>query len=383
MTGTETVTQSAQNMHNIRHTVPVNLADRSYDILIGDGLLATLGALCAPVMRQKHATIITDATVAGLYLGAARKSLQSQGISVSEIILPAGEATKSFEHFSGLMNKLLELGVERKDTLIALGGGVIGDITGFAAAVLRRGIDFIQVPTTLLAQVDSSVGGKTGINTAYGKNLVGAFHQPRRVIIDLCLLDTLPRRELAAGYAEVVKYGLIDNPGFFSWLEENGSKLFDNDRDAQAHAVAESCRAKARIVAEDEFESGKRALLNLGHTFGHALEAECGYAGTLLHGEGVAIGMAMALDLSCRLGIADRADLSRYQAHLQTIGMKASAHEIGRTLDADTLLTHMAQDKKVDAGDIVFIVGPIGGAVTRKGIDLDLVRRVLHDSIVE
>ncbi len=366
---------------SVMHTVPVGLGERSYDILIGDGLLGRLGELVTPVLRQKRVTIITDSNVARLHLSAARAALVAAGIQVSEIVLPAGEATKSYAQFGELLDQLLALGVERKDTLMALGGGVIGDITGFAAAVLRRGVNFIQVPTSLLAQVDSSVGGKTGINTKAGKNLVGAFHQPRQVIIDLALLDTLPKRELQAGYAEVVKYGFIDSPDFFTWLEENGQGVLEGDRHAQAHAVAESCKAKARIVAEDEFEAGKRALLNLGHTFGHALEAECGYDGTLLHGEAVAIGMVMALDLSVRMGIAEPGDLERAKKHMRACGLKVSAAEINKPLDADKLISHMAQDKKVDAGEIVFILGPIGGAATHKGVDLTLVRHVLEDSL--
>ncbi|TNE67544.1 MAG: 3-dehydroquinate synthase [Alphaproteobacteria bacterium] len=362
-------------------TVHVPLGDRAYDILIGDGLLARLGELVKPVIRRPRVAIVTDETVAPLYLEAATRSLTAAGIRTDHVILPAGEATKSWDRFGELTGSLLALGLERKDTLIALGGGVVGDITGFAAAVLRRGMDFIQVPTTLLAQVDSSVGGKTGINTAFGKNLIGAFHQPNRVIIDLAFLDTLPVRELQAGYAEVVKYGLIDDPEFFEWLEENGARLRTGDRAAQAYAIRKSCEAKARIVAEDERESGKRALLNLGHTFGHALEAECGYDGTLLHGEGVAIGMAMALDLSARMGIADKADHDRYLAHLQGVNMMGRAAQIKKPMQADVLVAHMAQDKKVDAGQITFILGPIGGARTVRGVDLDLVRAVLHDSL--
>lgn len=365
----------------LMHTVPVELGDRSYDILIGDGLLNQLGDLVAPVLKQKRVTIITDSNVASLHLKKASMSLKAAGVQVNEVILPAGEATKSYAHFGDLLDKLLALGVERKDTLIALGGGVIGDITGFAAAVLRRGVNFIQVPTSLLAQVDSSVGGKTGINTSAGKNLVGAFHQPRRVIIDLALLDTLPARELQAGYAEVVKYGCIDSPDFFAWLEDNGKDVLTGVRKAQAHAVAESCKAKARIVADDELEAGKRALLNLGHTFGHALEAESGYDGTLLHGEGVAIGMVMALDLSVRMGIAGPGDLDRVKQHMRAMGLKANASEINKPLDADRLLSHMAQDKKVDGGEIVFILGPIGAAAVHKGVNLDLVRQVLEDSL--
>jgi 3-dehydroquinate synthase len=361
--------------------VPVSLGDRSDDIHIGEGLLPQLGTMIAPVLRQKRVTVVTDEHVAAEHLDTAMAALKAAGIDANSIILAPGEATKSYEPFTKLIDRLLELGVERKDTLIALGGGVVGDITGFAAAVLRRGVDFVQVPTSLLAQVDSSVGGKTGINTPFGKNLVGAFHQPRMVVIDLALLDTLPARELQAGYAEVVKYGLIDDPGFFRWLEEHGAGVRTGDRQAQGRAIAHSCRAKARIVAEDEFEGGKRALLNLGHTFGHALEAECGYDGTLLHGEGVAIGMAMALDLSVRMGLAEESDLERYMAHLRSVNMKAYASQIDQALDADRLMAHMAQDKKVDGGDIVFVLGPIGGAALHKGVDQRLVKAVLQDSI--
>ncbi len=367
--------------NKVNKTVHVPLGDRAYNIHIGEGLLAGLGELIKPVLRRPRTVIITDENIAPLHLKKAEAALEAAGIKNDSIILPAGEGTKSYDHFASLTNQLLELNVERKDTLIALGGGVIGDITGFAAAVLRRGMDFIQVPTTLLAQVDSSVGGKTGINTPYGKNLIGAFHQPQMVVIDLEFLDTLPQRELQAGYAEVVKYGLIDDPEFFSWLEDNGALLRTGDREAQTFAIARSCEAKARIVAEDEKESGKRALLNLGHTFGHALEAECGYDGTLLHGEGVAIGMAMALDLSVRMGIAPEADLERYLKHLSSVNMRGRAHQIEKPLAADKLLGHMAQDKKVDAGEIVFIIGPIGGARVQKGVDLNLVRAVLETSL--
>lgn len=368
-------------MTSILNTVSVDLGDRSYDIKVGTGLIASLGQIVAPVLQQNKVVIVTDETIAKLHLLTAQEALEAANILVSTVILPAGESTKSFEQFQKLTNRLLELGTERKDTLIALGGGVIGDITGFAASVLRRGIDFIQVPTTLLAQVDSSVGGKTGINTPFGKNLIGAFHQPKLVVVDLNALDTLPERELKAGYAEVIKYGLIDDLSFFCWLEENGKAIGAGNRETQAYAVAKSCEAKARIVAEDEFEAGKRALLNLGHTFGHALEAECGYDGTLLHGEAVAIGMAMALELSVLMSIAEQKDLDRYIAHLRSVNMMYAASQIDKPLNADKLIAHMAQDKKVEAGEIVFVLGSIGGASTHKGVDLSLVKTVIQNSI--
>ncbi|MBT4701835.1 MAG: 3-dehydroquinate synthase, partial [Rhodospirillaceae bacterium] len=284
-------------------TLNVDLADRSYDIFIGEDLLDRAGDFMAPLLSLKNAVIITDSNVGPLYLTRLQASLDAVGISHSAIVLPAGEATKSFAHLEQLTSQLLSTPVERKTMLIALGGGVIGDITGFAAAITLRGMDFVQIPTTLLSQVDSSVGGKTGINTPQGKNLVGAFHQPRLVLADISTLTSLPRREFLAGYAEVAKYGLLGNFEFFSWLEENGGKVCDGDPDSIRHAVLTSCQDKARVVAEDEREFGRRALLNLGHTFGHSLEAQIGYGGELLHGEAVAIGMDMAFELSVRMGL--------------------------------------------------------------------------------
>lgn len=370
-------------MSKIFETIHLPLDDRSYDIVIGTGLVADLHTHVADLLKRPRVVIITDENVAALHLKTVENALTSKGIQVDTITVAAGEASKSFASFENVINQLLALEVERKDMLIALGGGVVGDLTGFAAATLRRGIEFIQVPTSLLAQVDSSVGGKTGINTKYGKNLLGAFHQPRKVVIDLEVLDTLPARELRAGYAEVVKYGLIDDIEFFEWLEQNGHLILsaDANRDAQAYAVAHSCRAKARIVAEDEREAGKRALLNLGHTFGHALEAECGYDGTLLHGEAVAIGMVMALDLGYELGLAGDGDKARLMDHFRKVDMYAVSSQIDKNFTVDTLIRHMAQDKKVEDGKMVFITGAIGKAEVRRDIDMKTIEKVLKNSL--
>jgi len=318
-----------------------------------------------------------------LHLDTLLDGLKASAIEAKSILIEPGEASKSFSILEQLLDDLFAMGVERNDRVIAFGGGVVGDLVGFASSILRRGIDFIQIPTTLLAQVDSSVGGKTGINTPRGKNLVGTFHQPLRVIMDLDLLATLPPRELRAGYAEVVKYGLIDDPDFFEWLEENGHLILsaNGDMAATIYAISKSCQAKARIVAEDERESGKRALLNLGHTFGHALEAECGYDGTLLHGEAVAIGMVMALDLGHMLGLADAGDKDRLIKHLRAMDMRATIADIGVPMKAETLLAHMAQDKKVEDGKLVFITGGIGTATIHKDIDEATALRVLENAL--
>lgn len=338
-------------------TVHVDLADRSYDIVIGSNVLARAGELIRPVVRLPSCVILTDENVAPLHLETLTASLDRAGIHHHAIILPAGEKTKSFDHLSRVMDEILGHGIERKSFLIALGGGVIGDLTGFAAAIALRGIDFVQIPTTLLAQVDSSVGGKTGINVTAGKNLVGAFHQPKLVLADMSVLETLPRRELAAGYAEVVKYGAIDSPDFFSWLESHGADLLDGDVAARAHAVGYSCRAKAGIVARDEREGGVRALLNLGHTFGHALESAVGYGDRLLHGEAVSIGMVMAFDLSVYLGLCPTADAARLRRHLAALGMPTDPTDIpGMSWNPADLIDRMATDKKVADGKLVFIL---------------------------
>ncbi|WP_374765081.1 3-dehydroquinate synthase [Yunchengibacter salinarum] len=360
----------------VLETVPVALGARTYDIRIGTGLIDNLGAEIGDLLPRKRTAIITDETVAALYEQRAVAGLEAAGITVHTLKVPPGEGSKSITMLDRLCGDLLATGLERSDMVIALGGGVVGDLAGFAAAILRRGMDFIQVPTTLLAQVDSSVGGKTGINTGHGKNLLGAFHQPRRVLIDLAALDTLPDRERRAGYAEVVKYGLIDDPEFFRWLEDHGPALLAGDRPAARHAIATSCRAKARTVAEDEREGGKRALLNLGHTFGHALEAEAGYDGSLLHGEAVAIGMVLALDLSVRLGLATPAERNRVAAHLAATGLPTSPATLNRPLTVDRLMAHMAQDKKVSGGKLVLILGPIGGAAIHRDVDPEDVRAV-------
>jgi 3-dehydroquinate synthase len=365
-------------MTEIRARVPVSLADRSYEILIGDRLLETAGALMLPVLgKQRRAVIVTDASVvAAGHLARLQSGLAAAGIGAPVITLPSGEATKSWTRLAELCDELLALGTDRNTCLIALGGGVIGDLTGFAASIVMRGVEFIQIPTTLLSQVDSSVGGKTGINTAKGKNMVGSFHQPRLVLADLDCLATLPARELRAGYAEVVKYGVLGDLPFFAWLETHGAAVLAGDRAAQAYAVEQSCRAKAAIVAEDEREGGRRALLNLGHTFGHALEAETGFGTALLHGEAVSIGMVQAMDLSVRLGLTPKEDADRLVRHLQAVGMPwRSADVPGAPFDPERLLAHMAHDKKASHGSLTFVVCTgLGRSEVRRGVDPAVVR---------
>jgi 3-dehydroquinate synthase len=361
----------------------VDLGKRSYDILIGRGLIADAGKLMLPLLKQKRVVAVTDSNVARHHLEGLERSVRAAGIAIDSLVLEAGEQTKSFAGLEGLLNQLLELGIERRTTLVALGGGVIGDLTGFAAAVALRGIDFIQIPTTLLAQVDSSVGGKTGIDTPQGKNLVGAFHQPRLVLADTGALDTLPRRQMLAGYAEVAKYGLINDPGFFTWLESNGVDVIERADGPLRHAVLESCRNKARVVAADEREQDARALLNLGHTFGHALEAECGYSDELLHGEAVAIGMVMAFDLSARLGLCSLEDAARVQRHLASVGLPTSPSWIdGRDWQAERLIRHMSRDKKVQDGRIAFVLAKgIGRAFFPAHADRDEISALLETAI--
>ncbi|CAA7618699.1 3-dehydroquinate synthase [Magnetospirillum sp. UT-4] len=360
-------------------TLTLDLGERSYDIHIGTGLVDRAGTLMRPVMRGSRAFVVTDDTVAPLYLDRLLASLDAAGITHGHTILPHGEHTKSFAHLEALIEALLDARCERSTTLVALGGGVIGDLAGFAAAILQRGIDFVQVPTTLLAQVDSSVGGKTGINTRHGKNLVGAFHQPRLVLADTGALATLPRREVLAGYGEVVKYGVIDDEGFFAWLEAEGTRVIDGDEAARRHAVAVSCRAKARIVAADEREGGVRALLNLGHTFGHALEAEVGFSDEVLHGEAVAIGMVMAMTLSARLGLAPQADVERLARHLEAVGLPVRLPG-QRRWDADRLLHHMAGDKKVKDGTVTFVLARgIGASFLTREVPAEALRAMLLD----
>ena len=364
-------------------TLSVDLGRRSYEILIGRGLIAEAGKLMLPLLKQKRIVAITDENVARHHLEALERSVRAAGIAIDSIVLEAGEQTKSFAGLEALLNQLLELGIERRTTLVALGGGVIGDLTGFAAAIALRGIDFVQIPTTLLAQVDSSVGGKTGIDTPQGKNLVGAFHQPRLVLADTATLDTLPRRQMLAGYAEVAKYGLINDPSFFTWLESNGVDVIERADGPLRHAVLESCRNKARVVAADEREQDARALLNLGHTFGHALEAECGYSDELLHGEAVAIGMVLAFDLSAQLGLCSLEDAARVQRHLASVGLPTSPTWInGREWSAERLIRHMGRDKKVTDGQIAFVLAKgIGRAFFPAHAELGEIAALLETAI--
>ena len=357
----------------------VELGARSYDIMVGPGLLDGAGAVAAPLMRGRRAIVVTDRTVAGLHLGRLRRGLEAAGLEVDEVVVEAGEETKDFVHLQRLLDALLDRRIDRATTIFALGGGVVGDLAGFAASVVLRGIDFIQAPTTLLAQVDSSVGGKTGINTRHGKNLVGSFHQPRLVLADTDTLATLPGRELAAGYAEVVKYGLIDDPDFFAWCEEHGAALLAGDTAACRKAVVESCRAKARVVAADEREAGRRALLNLGHTFAHAAEAAAGYDGCVLHGEAVAVGMALAFDLSVALGHCAPAEAARVRSHLTATGLPTDFGALGLgECSADSLIEAMRQDKKAEGGALTFVlVRGIGHAFVARDVPAEAVRRIL------
>jgi 3-dehydroquinate synthase len=333
----------------------VALGPRSYDIVVGRRLLAEAGALIASAVRQKRVVVVTDEHVAALHLGRFRAGLAAAGIAAETIVLPPGEETKDFAHFAQLCEDVLSLGIERATAIVALGGGVVGDLAGFAAATLLRGLDFVQVPTTLLAQVDSAVGGKTAIDTRHGKNLVGAFHQPVLVLADIDVLETLPRRELLAGYAEVVKYGLIGDRTFFDWLEANGAALLAGDAALRQEAVLRSCAAKASIVALDERESGKRALLNFGHTFGHALEALTGFGNGLLHGEAVALGMQLAFDLSARLGFCPNAAAHRVRRHLSALGLPTTLAAIA-TATPDGLIATMQKDKKVSGGRLTLVL---------------------------
>jgi 3-dehydroquinate synthase len=352
-------------------SVCVALGTRSYDIAIGAGLLTTAGARIAPLLKRPKTAIVTDTNVARAHLAVLERSLADAGIASTAIVLPPGEGTKSYQHLAELCDGLLAAGIERNDTVIALGGGVIGDLTGFAAAILRRGVAYIQIPTSLLAQVDSSVGGKTGINSKHGKNLIGAFHQPRAVIADIAVLDTLPPRELAAGYAEVAKYGLLGDAPFFDWLEKNAGAIFAGDSQARIRAITTSCEAKARIVAEDETETGVRALLNLGHTFGHALESATGYSRRLLHGEGAAIGMAQALRFSERSKLCRPGTAARVEAHLRSVKLPTRLSDIRGDLPAPReLIEIMRQDKKASGGKLVFILARgIGEAFIDRSVD--------------
>ena len=364
--------------------VPVELSDRTYDIVVADGLMSRLGELVVERLGRRRVVILTDERVAAHWLSTARASLQAVGCRTTEIVVPEGEATKSFAQLERVIDHLLDAHVGRDWLMIALGGGVIGDLAGFAAAITLRGLDYVQVPTTLLSQVDSSVGGKTAINTSQGKNLVGSFHQPRLVVIDTLVLDTLAQREVLAGYAEVVKYGLIRRTNFFQWLETNGERVLAGDREARRIAISESCRTKAAIVAADERETGERALLNFGHTFGHALEAEAGYDGRLLHGEAVAIGMVLALETSHRMGLCVGQDVNRARVHFAEVGlpMSITAIEGANRWTVEALLDHMRHDKKVLDGCMRFVLArTIGDAFVSADVDEDLVKALIAEDL--
>lgn len=363
-------------------TVPVELGDRSYEIMIGRDLIDTVGSELAARLPGARMAIVTDETVAEHHMHRLTHALDAADIEYVAVVVPPGEGSKSFPAFETVVEALLEARIERNDVVLAFGGGVVGDLAGFAAGTVLRGIRFVQLPTTLLSQVDSSIGGKTGINTAHGKNLVGVFHQPSFVLADSGILDSLPEREFNAGYAEVAKCGLIGAPDFFSWLETNWRAVAAGWPERE-QAIASACRAKAAIVAADERESGIRALLNLGHTFGHALEAATGYSGRLLHGEGVSIGMVLAFGLSHRLGHCRSDDVKRVESHLKEVGLPTRVSEIpGGGIDVDTLMELMAQDKKVSRGKLTFIlVKGIGRAFIAKDVPSEKVKEFLAEKV--
>lgn len=363
--------------------VHVNLRGRAYDVVIGPGLLTLAGTRIGPFLNRPRVVIVTEVNVAALHLSALQAGLSAAGIASEALTLPAGETTKSWPYLEQTVEFLLSQKVERGDIVIAFGGGVIGDLVGFAAATVRRGVRFVQIPTSLLAQVDSSVGGKTGINSPSGKNLIGAFHQPTLVLADVDLLGTLTARDFLSGYGEVAKYGLLGDAVFFEWLEVNGPALAAGDTGLRVEAVTRSVQMKADIVERDETEQGDRALLNLGHTFCHALEAATGYSDRLLHGEGVAIGCALAFELSARIGLCSQEDPSRVRAHLKGMGMKTDLADIDGALpDADHLLALMGQDKKVVDGTLRFILARgIGKAFITLDVPAETVLGVLRDAL--
>ncbi|MEY9125914.1 3-dehydroquinate synthase [Bradyrhizobium yuanmingense] len=376
----------------LKHSDPIKvdvaLGDRAYDIVIGRGVLASLGERVAALRPGVRTAIVTDRTVAKYWLEPAEASLAASGIPTSRIVVEEGEISKTYAGLEKVSEALIAAKIERNDLVIALGGGVVGDLAGFAAAILRRGVDFVQVPTSLLAQVDSSVGGKTGINSPQGKNLLGAFHQPVLVIADTAVLDTLSPRQFRAGYAEVAKYGVLGDEAFFSWLEKNHADIVKGGS-AREHAIATSCRAKAAIVARDERETGERALLNLGHTFGHALEAVTGFSDRLFHGEGVAIGMTLAAQFSAKLGMIGEREAARIERHLIEAGLPTRLQDIAGfaqegLADADALMALMAQDKKVKRGKLTFILlEAVGRAVIAKDVEPAPVRDFLKEKLAQ
>ncbi|WP_057882949.1 3-dehydroquinate synthase [Tsuneonella troitsensis] len=363
--------------------IPVALAGRSYEVHVGRGLIDSLGTLAAPFMRKTQVPIVADSAAWAAHGRRVEAALAEAGRSAAVFEVAPGEGSKTWESLAALCDWLLDQGIERGDHVIAFGGGVVGDLTGFAAAILKRGCGFVQLPTTLLAQVDSSVGGKTAINTRAGKNLVGAFHQPALVIADLATLDTLSSRELRAGYAEVLKYGVLGDRAFFDWLNEHGAEVLALREEPLGHAVATSVAMKSAIVAQDEREtSGKRALLNLGHTFGHALEAETGFSSRLLHGESVALGMVLAARFSARLGLIDAGDAQTVATAVESAGLPASLSALGLDCDGARLVDHMLHDKKMDAGRLPFILlHGIGEAFVAKNVDLTDVRTFLDEEL--
>ncbi|WPO42996.1 3-dehydroquinate synthase [Tardiphaga sp. 42S5] len=372
--------------HSDPIVVDVALAERAYDIVIGRNVLPSLGARIARLRPGVRTAIVTDRTVAKHWLAATEASLAEAGIPTSHIIVEEGEGSKSYSGLEKVSEALIAAKIERNDLVIALGGGVVGDLAGFAAAILRRGVDFVQVPTSLLAQVDSSVGGKTGINSPQGKNLLGAFHQPVLVVVDTAVLDTLSPRQFRSGYAEVAKYGVLGDVAFFTWLEANHADIMRGGS-AREHAIATSCRAKAGVVSRDERENGERALLNLGHTFGHALEAVTGFSDRLFHGEGVSVGMVLAAQLSAQLGMIAESDATRVQHHLADVGLPTKLQDIAGfaqegLADSDTLMALMAQDKKVKRGKLAFILlEAVGRAVIANDVDPATVRAFLHQKL--
>jgi 3-dehydroquinate synthase len=368
--------------------VDVALGERSYKIVIGRGQLVTLGKRVAALRPEAKAAIVVDETVAGHHLKAAEAALSSAGIAASRVLVPPGEGSKSWKTLEHVCEALIAARVERGDLVVALGGGVIGDLAGFAAAVVRRGLDYVQVPTTLLAQVDSSVGGKTAINSSHGKNLIGAFYQPVLVVADTALLDTLPEREFRAGYAEVVKYGLLGDAAFFEWLDANWRDLFAGGNSsgsfAREHAIAVSCRAKAAIVARDERETGDRMLLNPGHTFGHAFEAAAGFSDRLLHGEAIGLGMSLAFEFSARRGLIPQAAADRVLVHLAAVGLPTHVKAVpgGNWPTLDAMMDLISQDKKVKRGQLTFIlVRGIGQAFVSRDVEADEVRAFLAEKL--
>jgi len=364
--------------------VNVALGARSYDIIIGRGRLGSLGEKIAALRPGAKAAIVSDEIVARHHLAATDAALAAAGIGTTSVTVPAGESSKSFAMLERVCEALIAARIERADVVVALGGGVIGDLAGLAAALVRRGLDYVQVPTTLLAQVDSSVGGKTAIDSTHGKNLIGAFHQPVLVLADTALLDTLPERQFRAGYAEVVKYGLLGDPGFFAWLEANWRELFAGGA-AREHAIAVSCRMKAAIVARDEREHGERALLNLGHTFGHALEAAAGFSDRLLHGEAIAVGMTLAFAFSAKRGLLPRSEAERVERHLAAVGLPTHLSSVrGGPPDADRLMELIAQDKKVKRGRLTFILArAVGASLVAPDVDAAEVRAFLVEKLAE